>query len=82
MGRSNDAELIEVERSKELKHTKVDLSEDMQQTINSREEVAIIAYWKKDKEGKEGTFECYHYFYVPKPCKRFMRHSLRTMMNG
>ena len=82
MGRSNDAELIEVERSNVLKHTKVDLSEDMQQTINSREEVAIIAYWKKDKEGKEGTFECYHYFYVPKPCKRYMRHSLRTMMNG
>ena len=50
----------------------------MQNTLNTNSEVGIIAYWKKDKHG---SFHCYHYFYVPKPCKRLLRYSMRKLVN-
>ena len=49
----------------------------MQNTLNSQREVGIIAYWKKDKND---TYNCYHYFYIPKPCKRLLRHSMRKLV--
>ena len=51
----------------------------MHNTLNSQSEIAIIAFWKKDKIG---AFHCYHYFYIPKPSKRLLRYSLRKLMNG
>ena len=80
IGRQNDAEqvIIDEPNSKPFVHDKTFLSEQLQNTLNSQEEVGVIAYWRKDKTE---AFHCYHYFYIPKPCKRLMRHSMRKLVN-
>ena len=81
VGRSNDAEQVipDLKNSKAFVHEKSSLSDAMHNTLNSQSEIAIIAFWKKDKIG---AFHCYHYFYIPKPSKRLLRYSLRKLMNG
>lgn len=51
----------------------------MQDTMNTNTEVGIIGFWRNNKSG---VLSCYHYFYVPKPCKRLLRYSMRKNMNG
>ena len=79
VGRQEDADTITIETCQPFEHTKTPLSNEMKDMMNSNTEIGIVGYWRKNKSG---VLSCYHFFYVPKPCKRLLRYSTRKHING
>ena len=78
VGKKDDAEQIVFEHTMPFEKDHEPISEDMAETMKVSTEMAIIGYWKQNKKGE---YKCYHYFFVPRPCKRETLRSDRKEWN-
>ena len=66
----------------QLRKRKKPTNPSLQKILRPGSDVAIIGYWKTDKDDLAGThadFKCYHYFYVPNPIiKKSISKSMST----
>ena len=59
--------------------TKLEGKQAKNELLQNKNQIAIIGFWKKDKES--GEFHCYHFFYVQNPLVREYARSERKIYN-
>ena len=40
------------------------------QNLKTKNQIAIVGFWRINPADPEKEYYCYHYFYVPNPCVR------------
>ena len=75
--KKDEAEAIKIEHTFKIFRDHKCITESMADTMKVGQEMAIIGFWRRNLLNSKDVFSCYHYFYVPNPCKRETQRSDR-----